>query len=177
MLVRRVSRFRASILSAIGLVLLGCHSTDDATYSVQRLALDTLFSGREHAQELVIWSSDSAGPALENILSQHRLDHARIDIKRLAPRIPAIVVDEQTLTDLFREHPDGWAEFFRLHPRSSGLVELSAVRFSSGNRVAESFVGRSCGEHCRNAWRVVAKRDASGTWKVIDLQWVRVPEN
>jgi hypothetical protein len=176
MLVRRASRLRPAILSLIGIVAIACQASDPPTYTVQRLALDTLFNGREHARELVIWSSDSAGPALENILSQHHLDHARVDVERLEPTLPTITVDEQTLTDLFREHPDAWAEFFRLHPRSPGLVELSAVRFSSGDSVAETFVGRTCGAHCQNAWRVVAKRDASGAWKVTDLQWIRVPQ-
>ena len=160
----------------IGIVSIACHASGDATDAIQRIALDTLFNGREHARELVIWSSDSPGPALENILSQQQLKHARIDIQQLKPTIPATVVDEQALTDLFREHPDGWAEFFRLHPRSSGLVELSTVRFSSGNRVAETIVGRSCGPHCQNAWQIVTKRDASGAWKVADVQWIRVPE-
>jgi hypothetical protein len=77
---------------------------------------------------------------------------------------------------LFRENPDAWAEFFRQFPRSSGLVELSEVRFSSGNTVAETFVGRSCGTHCGNAWRILARRDAAGRWTVATVQWVRVPE-
>ena len=164
---------RLRILSVV--VLSACHASDDATYTIQRLALDTLFNGREHARELVIWSSDSAGPALENILSRQHLEHPRIDIQRLEPTIPAIAVDEQALTDLFREHPDGWAEFFRRYPQSSGLVELSPIRFSSGDRLAEVFVGRSCGEHCKNAWRISARREPVGAWKVTELRWITVP--
>jgi hypothetical protein len=158
------------------LVASGCRASDDPASAIQRLALDTLFNGREHARQLVIWSSDSAGPVLETILAQQHLNYTRIDVKRLAPALPAIAVDEQALIDLFREHPDGWAEFFRRYPQSSGLVELAPVRFSSGNRVAEVFVGRSCGPHCQNAWRIVTRRDASGSWKISELQWIRVPE-
>ena len=164
------------MLSLIGIVSIACHSSDDATYDVQRIALDTLFNGREHAHQLVIWSGDRAGPALENLLSRQHLEHTRTDIRHLDPILPATAVDEQALTDLFREHADGWAEFFRRYPKSSGLVELSTVRFSSGRRVAEFLVGRSCGLHCQNAWHVVASRSQAGLWKVAELQWIRVPQ-
>ena len=176
MFVRRARRGRRTILSTIGLISIACHSTNDASSTIQRIALDTLFNGREHARQLVIWSSDSTGPALESILSQQHLEHARIDVERLQSTIPAITVDERTLTDLFRAYPDGWAEFFGRYPQSSGLVELSAVRFLSGGRAAEMFVGRSCGLHCQNAWHVVAKLDQAGSWKVAELQWIRVPQ-
>ena len=39
--------------------------------------------------------------------------------------------------------------------------------------VAWFLVGRSCGEHCRNAWRVSARR-VSSRWSITELQWVRV---
>ena len=162
-------------LNVLLLSLLACHSSNDPSYAIQRLALDTLFNGREHARELVIWSSDSAGPALEGILSKQGLKHSRIHVESLEPTIPATAIDETRLTDLFRDHPDAWAEFFRRHPHSSGLVELSPVRYSSGDSMAEVFVGRSCGEHCRNAWRVVARRDPGGAWTVVDLRWITVP--
>jgi hypothetical protein len=151
-----------------------CRLTDDASYAIQRIALDTLFNGREHSRELVVWSSDSVGPALEAILPQQHLQHTRLRVDRLNATIPATAIDERTIARLFREHPDGWEEFFRRHPRSSGLVELSPVRFSSGES-AEVFVGRSCGRHCQNAWRVVLRRDPVGAWRVTRLQWVAVP--
>ena len=176
-MVRRQTSRRTilSSVTAVVLAAIACHSADDTTYVVQRLALDTLFNGREHARQLVLWSSESPGPTLELILSQQALEHTSIDIQRLEPTLPATAVDEQTLADLFRDHPDGWAEFFRRYSQSSGLVELSPVRLSSGNSRAELFVGRSCGEHCRNAWRIVAKRTASGAWRVAELQWIGVP--
>ena len=99
-MVRRASRLRHPILlSLIGLVLNGCRSSDDPASAIQRFALDTLFNGREHARQLVIWSSDSAGPALETILSQQHLKHTRIAVERLAPTLPAIAVDEHTLSE------------------------------------------------------------------------------
>ena len=163
------------MLLVIAASSIACHSPDAATYDIQRLALDTLFNGRERARELVIWSSDSAGPVLERIVSKRPVEQGRIDIRRLKSTIPATVIDEAAITRVFRDHPDAWAEFFRLFPGSPGLVELSPVHFSSGNRVAETYVGRSCGEHCRNAWRIIARRDPGGTWKVAELRWIPVP--
>ena len=149
-------------VAAVGLTLLiACQSPGDATFAVQCLALDTLFNGREHARELAIWSSDSAGPVLEQISRQKNLTHQRTDVRRLAPTLPATAIDEATIARMFREHADGWAEFFRRFPHSSGLVELSPPHFSSGNSVGEMYVGRSCGPHCQNAWRVVARRAVS----------------
>src|SRR5690242_17173140 len=120
-MVRRHTNRRTilSVATAIVMAATACHSTDDTTYAVQRLALDALFNSREHARRLVIWSSDSAGPALELILSQQTLKHAPIDIQRLAPTLPATAVDERAVADLFREYPDGWAEFFRRYSQSS----------------------------------------------------------
>ncbi|MFL5581148.1 MAG: hypothetical protein ACJ8AO_12300, partial [Gemmatimonadaceae bacterium] len=66
---------------------------DDATtYAVQRLALDSLFNGREHAQRLVLWATDVIdGPALEPLGSAVMRSAAPrpIDITRLAPSLPA----------------------------------------------------------------------------------------
>jgi len=166
------SKFAVCVILSIATA---CTAGGDATRTVQRLALDTLFNGREHARELVIWSSETAGPALEQILIDHGLEQHPVDVQKLASTIPANTIDEATLTRIFRDNPDAWAEFFRRYPRSSGLVELSPVRFSSGNTVAETYVGRSCGEHCRNAWRIVARRDETGTWTVTELRWLRVP--
>jgi hypothetical protein len=171
----RASRIRRLILSSIGIVLAACRASDDESYSIQRLALDTLFNGREHPRELVIWSGDSTGPALEATLLGATSSPTRIDIERLRPTVRATTIDEKALTELFRDHADAWAEFFQRYPQSAGLVELAPVRFSSGNRVADTYIGRSCGEHCRNAWHVTARRDSAGAWKVVDLRWLKVP--
>ena len=153
-------------------------TSERTAYAVQRLALDTLFNGREHATRLVLWASDAGdGPALEALgapLARPKVPRS-IDVSRLVPSLPARVVSEADLTTLFRRHPDAWAAFFREHPGAPGLVELSPVRLSPDGRVAETYVGRSCGEHCRNVWRVRVSRAADGNWRVDTLEWVRVP--
>ena len=151
---------------------------DAATsYAVQRVALDSLFTGREHAQRLVVWATDAAdGPALEALgpLIPRTTMRRTIDVARLAPTLPARAMTEAAVAALFRTNPDGWAAFFREYPGSSGLVELSPVWLSPGGDSATTYVGRSCGEHCRNAWRVSARR-AGSRWIIIGLEWLRVP--
>jgi hypothetical protein len=152
---------------------------DEGTaYAVQRLALDSLFSGREHAGRLVLWSTDAAdGPVLEALGAAVVRPKAPrvVDVTKLAPSLPARVMDEAALTALFRRYPDAWAEFFREHPGAAGLVELAPVVLSDGGRTARTYVGRSCGEHCRSAWQLTARRDANGRWRLTDLRWVRLP--
>ena len=152
-------------------------AADATTHAVQRLALDTLFNGRERAARLVLWATDAGnGPALESLglaVAPSREPRA-IDLPRLAPSLPARVMTEAQVAALFREHPDGWAAFFRDNPGAAGLVELSPVRLVDDGRGAETYVGRSCGEHCRNVWRLTARRVSSSGWRVDSLQWVRV---
>ena len=151
---------------------------DEATaYAVQRVALDTLFNGREHATRLVIWATDAGdGPALEPVgaLLVRPTVPRPIDVARLRASLPARVVSETELSELFRRNPDAWAAFFREHPGAAGLVELAPVTLSPDGAVAETYVGRSCGEHCRNVWWLRARR-MTNDWRVDTLGWVRVP--
>jgi hypothetical protein len=186
---RRARMTASATLIAAALVGAGCAAdrgtpnvtrlADERTgYAVQRLALDSLFSGREHASRLVLWSTDAAdGPVLEAVgVAVVRPKAPRVvDVTKLAPSLPARVMDEATLTALFRRYPDAWAEFFREHPGAAGLVELAPVVLSDGGRTARTYVGRSCGEHCWSAWQLTARRDASGRWRLTDLHWVRLP--
>jgi hypothetical protein len=154
--------------------------TADATiaYAVQRLALDTLFNGAEHHERLVLWATDGGnGPALEALgteIVRPDTPHA-IDIAALAPTLPARVMTEVELSVLFRNNPDAWAAFFRENSGAAGLVELSPVRLTADGARAATYVGRSCGEHCRNVWRFVAQRRPDGVWRVDTVRWVRAP--
>ena len=150
---------------------------DTTTYAVQRLALDSLFNGREHAQRLVLWATDvTNGPALEPLGSvvTRSATPRTIDVTRLAPSLPARTLTEDAVADLFRRNADGWAAFYREYSGSAGLVELSPVWLAPDGSTATTYVGRSCGEHCRNAWRILARRQ-DGRWRIEDLTWVRVP--
>jgi hypothetical protein len=186
---RRPARGALELAIAVGLVVTGCAAHDDergsrrvadeaTAYAVQRLALDTLFNGREHAARLVIWATDAGdGPALESLgpaLVRPSVGRS-VDLARLRPTLPARVVTEQELAALFRRHPDAWAAFFRENPGAAGLVELAPVLLLERGLVAETYVGRTCGEHCRNVWRLDARRVGNHGWRVSAVHWVRVP--
>jgi len=152
---------------------------DEVTsYAVQRAALDSLFMGREHHERLVLWSTDAGdGPVLETLgpaLVRSRTPRT-IDVGRLRARLPARVVTEAQIAELFRRHPDAWAAFFRENPGAAGLVELAPVRRAADGRTAQTYVARSCGEHCRSAWDVTARRDTTGAWRITDIRVVRLP--
>ena len=186
----RRARHSARVTVAVALAVAGARCAGDiganhvrreadetTSYDVQRVALDSLFNGRERARRLVLWESDAAdGPALEALRSTiPRVTMSRrIDVVRLAPSLPARTLTEAAVADLFRKNPDGWAAFFRENAGSAGLIELSPVWLSPGGDSATTYVGRSCGEHCRNAWRVSARRTSS-RWIITELQPVRVP--
>ncbi|HUQ80794.1 MAG TPA: hypothetical protein VM076_06645 [Gemmatimonadaceae bacterium] len=154
------------------------HAADATTaYAVQRLALDTLFNGAEHHERLVLWSTDAGdGPVLAALgPAVVRPGNPRvIDISKLTPSLPARVMTEGELGTLFRNNPDAWAAFFRENPGAAGLVEVSGVQLSADNERAVTYVGRSCGEHCRNVWRLVARRRPDGGWAVDTLRWIPV---
>jgi hypothetical protein len=177
----------AVTLATLGAELTACNENDadaaaapDAatTHAVQRLALDSLFTSREHHRRIVLWATDAAdGPVLEVLGTAvvRPVQPRAIDVARLAPALPARVMSERELTTLFRRNPDAWAAFFRENPGAAGLVELSPVRLSPDGQAAETIVGRSCGEHCRNAWRLRAQHGSAG-WHIDALQWLPIPD-
>ena len=120
------------------------------TESVQRVALRTLFLERERAASIVLFAdARTEGPVFAELGASHVQQVATPD----ALALHYITIAE--LEMLFADHVDGWAAFFRQYPRSAGLVEVSAVQLQPDGRSASLTVARSCGEHCRMAWRVV----------------------
>jgi hypothetical protein len=88
--------------------------------------------------------------------------------------VPVVAVRRRDLDALFRAHPDGWKVFWTRYPGATGVIELSPVRLTGDS--AALVVGRSCGEHCRTAWRVRLGRDPhSAPWRVTGVQFVVVP--
>lgn len=137
---------------------------------VQAAAVRELFVAREHARQLVLWADpDETGPTFE-LLGAH---DARADLRALASAIPLPVrpVRAADLAQLFRAHPDGWAAFYAAHPGAPGLVELARPAWS-GDTLATVVVGRACGEHCFNAWRVTVHRG-----RVVATAPLRLPKS
>ncbi len=135
--------------------------------AIQQAALTELFLVRERARSIVFWA-DSAhvGPVFDSL----GVPAGPVGSLPAAP--PSLASYGVTLADmqaLFREHPDGWAEFFVRYPGAPGLVEVGVVERDADGRRARLAIGRSCGEHCRMAWRVEVTRDATGDWRVASV--------
>jgi hypothetical protein len=147
----------------------------DAT-AVQRAALTTLFLEREHAARLVLWRGPLAdAPTLGLLPRADTLPAGDGDPRALALPVPVDTANLQSLTEHFRINPDAWRAWFVRHPGSPGLVELTAPsRAASSDSVAELLVGRSCGEHCRMAWRVRVRRASDGAWRTDSVITLRI---
>ena len=149
-------RCAVAALAAAGAVASCARPDAAADAGVQAAAVRELFVTREHARQLVLWADPrEAGPTFE-LLGAH---DAGADPRTLASAIPVPVrsVIAANLARLFRAHPDGWAAFYVAYPGAPGLVELARPAWS-GDTLATVVVGRACGEHCFNAWRVTVRR-------------------
>ena len=138
------------------------------------LALRRLFFERERAARLVLWDDPAPGPAFE-ALGRRPAPLGAGGARRVAAVVgaPVVTVTADTLARLFRAHADGWAAFYRRYAGAPGLVEVGpAERAGAGAAVV---VGRACGEHCLNAWRVTLGTGAAGGWRVTGVAPLRVP--
>ena len=140
----------------------------------QRAAVTYLFRTRESARQLVLWAdAREDGP----VLSALRIRDAR-SASALARDpslgVPTTTVDGDDMERLFHAHPDGWDAFYRRFPGSSGLVEVGTPQPVSRDGVVPVVVGRSCGEQCRQAWRVELRALAGGGWRAVRATPLRV---
>jgi hypothetical protein len=176
---RRVREVALRVLIA-GALLAGAPAacrTGALDAAVQAAALRAIFVERgESNARLVVWDDGAhAGPVL-----------AALGEPLVAPLAPALFAEgavgvsvervrRRTLDSLFDAHPDGWAAFFRAHRGAYGVVEVATPRYAGDRRTATVVVGRSCGEHCRQAWRVHLRRDDVGAWRQTAVDFLRVP--
>ena len=114
------------------------------------LALREIFRARAHAAQLVLWADPvEPGPVLKAIGRPTSWDGRAVSAQEIG--VPVTALGASELERLFRAHSDGWAAFFRAYPGSPGLVEVTVVAAARDGRSAALLVGRSCGEHCRQA--------------------------
>jgi hypothetical protein len=144
--------------------------------AAQGAAVRHLFFERERAARVVLWADPAEpGPAFEAL---GRAPAPPADSAALAAGVaaPVTLVRGADLRRLFRDHPDGWAAFYRRYPGTPGLVEVGPVARAPDGRTAEVVVGRACGEHCVNAWRVELRHaeGRGGAWRATRVTPLRV---
>ena len=125
----------------------------------------------------MLWRGPLAdAPTLGALPGADTLPVADGDPRALALPVPVDTANLRTLTEHFRVHPDAWRAWFARYPGTSGLIETTAPRATDASAaVAELLVGRSCGEHCRMAWRVRVRRHPDGAWRTDSVISLRLP--
>jgi hypothetical protein len=122
---------------------------------------------------LVVWADRDPGPVFaELVATTPDAVPARDAPPTRVGTVPVVAVRGRDLDTLFRAHPDGWKAFWARYPGATGVIELSPVRLTGDS--AALVVGRSCGEHCRTAWRVRLGRSGA-EWRVARVEFLRVP--
>ncbi len=151
--------------------------SDAERAAIQRAALVTLFTQREQARQILLWSDRAhVAPTLQLLRETHD-DSVAASTPALATLSLPIHAETVTLADLeahFANHPDAWEAWFAKYPASSGIVALTEpvpqpVNADGLTRVMLTVV-RTCGEHCHSAWRLYLRRDATGSWRTLSVQ-------
>ena len=173
------------MLSVLAAVCTACsrpsHVGGDAAV-IERAALSTLFLEREHSQRLTLLAvARDAAPVLGTLPAIAPGDTlAQPNVRLLSMPVPVTLVSAGEIDSVFRANPDGWAAWYARYPASSGLIEMTAPVLAidaNGRLTATLVVARSCGEHCRSAWRVSVQRDARGTWRTQLVDVIALPKN
>ena len=157
-------------------------------------ALLELFAVRARSRELLLWQDPVrdapvfGNAAVRSIVAPYQHNPARpsrlrpfalavVDSAALVLPIPWRPVRLATLEAHFREHAAGWDSWFRLHPGSTGVVEVTVpIPEGEARDRASVLVGRACGEHCRNAWRVTLRR-SEGVWRADSVVALPMPRS
>lgn len=151
---------------------------------MQRAALVTLFAERERAGQLLLWRDPRPdalrdAPTLGLLAGAGAADAplalAEPDVAALALPLPARTIAPAEVAAHFRVHPDGWEAWFRRFAGSGGVVELTVPRAVAAD-TALVVVGRACGEHCRQAWRVTVAREGRA-WRTASVEPLALPRH
>ncbi len=172
-------------LSAIIVSASGCRApalTADDILRVQRAALTALFLQREHAQQLTLWRgprlhAPTLGELTKNAGVADSVPLLLPDTSQLQLPIAVHTVDLVMLEQFFQSHPTGWDAWYAKYPGSNGLIELTAPILNSWSRhEATLLIARTCGEHCRSAWRLTAQRAPGGEWHITKITALPLPK-
>ncbi|MEO7964864.1 MAG: hypothetical protein ABIT38_13255 [Gemmatimonadaceae bacterium] len=151
--------------------------------AAERAAIVQLFLSYERPQQLVFWDgAPRDSPIFGEIALGDSLNPRGVSPESLLLPIPVSVVHREELERLFHENADAWEAWYRLHPASGGVVEVTAPRLAppSSARITTSssasvVIGRLCGEHCRSAWNVTVEKK-HGEWIVKGVRPVALPK-
>lgn len=128
---------------------------------IERDVLHDLFTIRERAARIVLYD----GPVTTApVFSQTPLPEGMVPSPLSARALGVESISARALEALFRTHPDGWRAWYARFPGATGLIERTSPIVDGDSAVL--IVGRTCGEHCQQAWIITARRTAGTRWTV-----------
>jgi hypothetical protein len=94
-------------------------------------------------------------------------------LKRFESSIDYVLFEEKDLEDIFKAGTDGWQNFYKRYPGSSGFIELSQVGFNKTMDQALVFITDACGTECAVGRYMLLQRNSKG-WEVVKAHTVFV---
>jgi hypothetical protein len=91
--------------------------------------------------------NEPPSPAVADYLQVNH--HSWLLQSNIQIKMPYELVPKAALEKLFQKNDsDGWADFHKIYPQSSGWIELSAVGFDPKRKTAAVYVSHNCGPLC-----------------------------
>jgi hypothetical protein len=94
-------------------------------------------------------------------------------LKRFESSIDYVLLEEKDLEEIFKAGTDGWQNFYKRYPSSSGFIELSQVGFNKTMDQALVFITDTCGMECAVGRYMLLQRNSEG-WQVMKAHTVFV---
>jgi hypothetical protein len=94
-------------------------------------------------------------------------------LKRFESSIDYVFLGEKDLEEIFKAGTDGWQNFYKRYPGSSGFIALSQIGFNKTMDQALVFITDVCGMECGVGRYILLQRNSEG-WQVIKAHMVFV---
>ena len=119
-------------------------------------------------EEVAKWAKDiqvdELKPLLADLLIKNEKRYSVSEKFRLTRQL--LLVNEAAISEIFKKRGyEGWDEFYRKYPNSSGYITLSRVGFNKQATKAVIYRETGCGSLCGYGGYIFLSRE-SGEWKV-----------
>jgi hypothetical protein len=119
-------------------------------------------------EEVAKWEngikSDDLKPMLADLLTRNTTPHSLRKQFKSSRRY--VLLNAEALSGLFREKGyEGWGDFYRKYPNSSGYITFSRVGFNENGTRAIIYRETGCGALCGYGGYILLNKE-NGDWKV-----------
>jgi hypothetical protein len=143
-------------------------------YKDKAIVLEEL-SNRGAMMDAMIENERVAGASAETIRDFKQMNVKRASMRWIKGEVSGIsfITKKESERIFSKEDLSGWNKFYKIYPRSAGIVSLSNVGFNPDHTEALVYASRSCGNLCGSGefYILTNKRGRWAIKKRIDL-WV-----